>query len=355
MTPRQQLPRAALALTKRFEGYRRTAARLPDGRWMLGYGHTLSAREGAEVSEADAEALLIYDLMRVEAALRDLIFSPLSANEAAALTAFAFAIGVEAFAGSEVLKLVNAGEHVRAAYAIEQWRRAEIGGEMLLVDALVRRRAAEKLLFLTPPDGAWPVAPAALLRARPDRELRGEAPVGPAVAIGVSLDEAEAALRLEPQENAVMAAAEAVTARLQALFPEAVPEPAQESAPDEAAPLEDEPQPVRDDLAMPAPPGAEEPMPRLVQEEAPRYEFAAAPAARVVEPDGGPLVIFALTLLGLAFFAGGIFWALNARPGPEGGVFTPLLVGWLAGVAGIGFVAAAVFMLLQRIGRELRH
>ena len=56
MTPRHQVSRTAIELIKRFEGYRRKAAQLPDGRWTIGYGHTLTAREGAEVSEANAEA-----------------------------------------------------------------------------------------------------------------------------------------------------------------------------------------------------------------------------------------------------------------------------------------------------------
>ena len=54
MKPRQQASRAALDLIERFEGYRRSAARLEDGRWTIGYGHTKTARPGAEVSEADA-------------------------------------------------------------------------------------------------------------------------------------------------------------------------------------------------------------------------------------------------------------------------------------------------------------
>jgi GH24 family phage-related lysozyme (muramidase) len=63
MKPRHQISRAAIDLIKRFEGYRAKAARLADGRWTIGYGHTLTAREGAEVSERDAEALLLYDLI----------------------------------------------------------------------------------------------------------------------------------------------------------------------------------------------------------------------------------------------------------------------------------------------------
>ena len=37
------------------------------------------------------------------------------------------------------------------------------------------------------------------------------------------------------------------------------------------------------------------------------------------------LVLF--VLMGVPFFAGGVFWALNARPAVQPAVFTPLLVG----------------------------
>ena len=50
MKPRHQVTRTAVDLIKRFEGYRQKAAQLPDGRWTVGYGHTLTAREGASVS-----------------------------------------------------------------------------------------------------------------------------------------------------------------------------------------------------------------------------------------------------------------------------------------------------------------
>ena len=66
----------------------------------------------------------------------------------------------------------------------------------------------------------------------------------------------------------------------------------------------------------------------------------------------GALGVVVLTFMGLAFLGGGVFWALNAPADPTGGLFTPLLVGWLAGVAGVGFIAAAIFMLLQRIARN---
>ncbi|MDB5446740.1 MAG: lysozyme family protein, partial [Phenylobacterium sp.] len=159
MTPRLQVSRAAIELIERFEGYRRKAARLPDGRWTIGYGHTLTAREGAEVSEADAEALLLYDLIGVAHSVDELTYAPLTQNQFDALCAFAFSVGPDAFRGSDVLKRVNEGAFTQAAFALELWRKAEFEGERIVIDALVRRRAAEKLLFLTPPNDAWRAVP----------------------------------------------------------------------------------------------------------------------------------------------------------------------------------------------------
>ena len=65
MTPHPRLSGAGIELVKRFEGFRPRALRLDGGGWTIGYGHTASAREGAQVTEAEGEALLIYDLDRV--------------------------------------------------------------------------------------------------------------------------------------------------------------------------------------------------------------------------------------------------------------------------------------------------
>ena len=141
MLSRHRVSRAAIELIKRFEGYRRHAAQLPDGRWTIGYGHTLTAREGAEVSESDAEALLVYDLISVQHAVNENVYAPLSQNEFDALSSFAFNIGLDNFRRSQVLKRLNAGAAVQAACAMELWRKADFEGERIVVDTLVRRRA----------------------------------------------------------------------------------------------------------------------------------------------------------------------------------------------------------------------
>ena len=97
MKPRHQVSRAAIELIKRFEGYRAPGRRSsPTGAGRSAMATPLTAREGAEVSEADAEALLLYDLIAVAHAVNELVFAPLTQNQFDALVSFAFNIGLDA-------------------------------------------------------------------------------------------------------------------------------------------------------------------------------------------------------------------------------------------------------------------
>jgi lysozyme len=227
---RQRISRSGLELIKGFEGFRRRSARLPAGRFVVGYGHIRSAREGVEVSEADAEALLRYDLLPVEAAMNEWTFAPLTQNQFDALCSFAFSIGIKTFRRSDVLRRINEGAMLQAAAALEMWRRVELDGEGVIVDALVRRRAAEKALFLKPADGHVP-APSAVLRSRIDFAGYGALPRRRPEEVETPLDGAEAvAVRSAPEApdapevdwSAPQAAAAAVSARLTALLDDEV-------------------------------------------------------------------------------------------------------------------------------------
>jgi len=256
MRPRYRVSRTAIELIKRFEGYRRKAARLPDGRWTIGYGHTLTAREGAEVSEEDAEALLIYDLIAVAHVVNENVFTPLTQNQFDALVSFAFNLGTDAFRSSQVLARLNAGEPLQAACAMELWRKTEFQGGRIVLDALVRRRAAEKALFLTPPGEAWPTAPSPVLRPLLDLDalnlIPGERPTElvadldcETVQIGREGEAPAEPQAEEPEPGAVVrAAAEAVTARLQAIYPEGDAEPRPDPRSDR--PSEPPPEPIRE-------------------------------------------------------------------------------------------------------------
>lgn len=422
MLSRHRVSRAALELIKRFEGYRRHAAQLPDGRWMIGYGHTLTARAGAEVSEPDAEALLVYDLISVQHTVNENVFAPLSQNQFDALCSFAFNIGLDNFRRSQVLKRLNAGAAVQAACAMELWRKADFEGERIVVDTLVRRRAAEKSLFLTPPSGDFAPAPSPLIRPAIDLDALDLVPLRRPVELETGLDGDQVTLRREatleeagfvapPPEPtpeplpAVTAAAEAVSARLETLFPDpgeepvdlADAEPMAEPRPQAdfgppitphlGPPSQQEPEPETGPAAVPeevAPPEPElgeptvedaavfEPEPVSIldaeldipraplqpEAPAPMLESGPAPfipARRRAAPraqEASVLWDLVLALSGLAFFGFGIFWGLNARAGAAGGLVTPLMVAWPAGVSGILLVVVAVFRLLQRLGRE---
>lgn len=159
--------RVAFDLIASFEGYRARAARAPDGQWTLGFGHTATAREGLTVTRNEAEDLLRWDLLPIEDTLRQVALMPLSQNQFDALVSFAFNIGLENFKTSDTLRSLNQGQPVAAAIAMHAWRRAHVNGQVLTIDALVRRRAAESALFLET-SGARPAAPTSVIRPQID-------------------------------------------------------------------------------------------------------------------------------------------------------------------------------------------
>jgi len=194
--------RAALDLIASFEGFRARAAKTPDGRWTLGFGHVATAREGLSVSRAEAEDLLRWDLRPVEDLVRQSALTPLNQNQFDALVSFAFNIGVTNFATSDVLRYLNQGQPIAAALAMHAWRRAGVNGRVLVIDALVRRRAAEAALFLEPL-GPRPAAPSSVLSPEIDytAALLSHASDPRDVTLGVAAD--GATIATDPSESRV--------------------------------------------------------------------------------------------------------------------------------------------------------
>lgn len=155
--PRLKVSREGIVLIKSFEGFRPRAVQGEDGRWIVGYGHTASAREGAAVGEQDAELLLQYDLLPVARALNEQVSAPLNQHQFDALASFAVSVGVERFLASDVMRRLNEGHAGEAADALIGWP------EHAAPDTRLRRRAAERALFVADP--ASPVHLADLLAA----------------------------------------------------------------------------------------------------------------------------------------------------------------------------------------------
>jgi len=137
-----------LALVKRYEGFRAEALTLADGRVIVGYGHLQAVAPRAPLCEVEAEALLKQDLAAIEAAIASRVLAPLTQAQFDALASFVFSIGVDAFVKSDVLRRLNAGEPIAAACAMDAWRKSRVNGEPQVLDALVRRRSAERAMFL---------------------------------------------------------------------------------------------------------------------------------------------------------------------------------------------------------------
>ena len=143
-----------LNLIKGYEGLRMAAHYAPNEQWTVGYGHTSSARHGMSVTEGDAERLLRDDVKPIEQLISDTVRAPLNQNEHDALTSLIFNIGEENWKRSTVLRKLNAGDKIGAANAFEMWTKAFVNNELVSLDGLVRRRAAEKSLFLMPTDAS---------------------------------------------------------------------------------------------------------------------------------------------------------------------------------------------------------
>ncbi|MEZ5324225.1 MAG: lysozyme [Verrucomicrobiales bacterium] len=127
-----------------------TAYRDAVGVWTIGYGHTGkthndgSVRKGLVIDEQKADELLSADLQYFADKVKQLVKVELNANQFAALVAFAFNLGEGNLASSTLLRRLNAGRYDEAA---EQFGRWVYAGKTKL-QGLVRRRVAEKLLFL---------------------------------------------------------------------------------------------------------------------------------------------------------------------------------------------------------------
>jgi len=149
---------AGLKLIKEFEGLRLTTYTCAAGVLTIGYGSTgPHATPGKTITEAEAEALLLKDLVRFETGVSELITKPLSQGQFDALVSFCFNLGCGALEESTLRRRLNAGEDPNAVFPQELPKWVKAGGQTL--PGLVRRREAEVKLA-TSGGSAAPAAPA---------------------------------------------------------------------------------------------------------------------------------------------------------------------------------------------------
>ena len=137
-----------LKLIKAFEGYRPVDRELITGQRIVGYGHRLYSEDAVMMNKGEAETALRSDLEPFEDMINSEVHAPISQSQFDALCSFAFNIGPKAFLQSDTLRALNNGRPLDAANGLDIWRKSEIAGKTYVVDALMRRRTAEKALFL---------------------------------------------------------------------------------------------------------------------------------------------------------------------------------------------------------------
>jgi GH24 family phage-related lysozyme (muramidase) len=145
-----EISNMGLKLIKAYEGYRPVDRTLVSGQRVVGYGHRLSSEEAVILTKPEAEELLKDDLAPFIDMINENVHAPLSQSQFDALVSFAYNIGPKAFLKSDTLRALNNGRPLDAANGFDIWRKSEIDGKTYVVDALMRRRTAEKALFLRP-------------------------------------------------------------------------------------------------------------------------------------------------------------------------------------------------------------
>lgn len=138
--------RAGLGLIKTFEGCRLQAYKCPAGVWTIGYGRTTDVKPGDTCTQEQADQWLAEEYDAFEREVLNLIKVPLTENQLGALVSFTYNLGARSLKESTLRRLLNDGGYEGAAGQFARWNRA--GGRVL--KGLVRRRAAEMELFLTP-------------------------------------------------------------------------------------------------------------------------------------------------------------------------------------------------------------
>ena len=149
-----EVPKAAIDLAKRFEGFERKVKRgieitaipyiCPAGFWTIGYGHFCDPKH-PPITEAEAEAYLARDLQTALAAT--LRYCPVLATEPesriAAIVDFTFNLGAGRLQTSTLRRRINQRDWGAAATELRRW---VYGGGKVLPGLFARREAEISLL-----------------------------------------------------------------------------------------------------------------------------------------------------------------------------------------------------------------
>lgn len=139
------ISKKGIDLIKSFEECRLIAYKCPANVWTIGYGHTGSeVHAGLKITQEQADETLEHDLKKFCKGICSLIKVEVTQNQFDAIVCLTFNIGIGAFGGSTLLRLLNEKKYFEAAQQFDRW--VYVGKKKS--DGLIRRRKIEKDLFL---------------------------------------------------------------------------------------------------------------------------------------------------------------------------------------------------------------
>lgn len=133
-----------------FEGYKAKSYLCPASVVTIGWGSTMytdgrKIKLGDTINEDQAEILLMWELKNKSIALHGL---NLNQNQFDSLLSFVYNLGIGAFAKSTLKKkiLLNPND-VTIKDEFMKWNKARVGGELMELKGLTRRREAEAEMY----------------------------------------------------------------------------------------------------------------------------------------------------------------------------------------------------------------
>ena len=138
-----EISKEGIALIKKFEGCELKAYRCAANVLTIGYGHTKDVTEDMEITQEEAETMLIHELMDYCNYVDMYVEVPLEQHQFDSLVSWTYNLGPTNLKSSTLLKVLNDKDYEGVPAQIKRWNKAN--GEVK--QGLIRRREAEALMF----------------------------------------------------------------------------------------------------------------------------------------------------------------------------------------------------------------
>ena len=156
MTPAQRraaVVALAAAIAVPAEGLRQTAYRDPPGIWTICFGTTLGVKQGDRRTIEECRAFLMRDMLESVATVERCSKVTLGINQTAAFADAVYNLGPKVVCDtkrSTLARKLQAGDVTGACNELPRWDKANMGGVMVALPGLTKRRAVERETCLKP-------------------------------------------------------------------------------------------------------------------------------------------------------------------------------------------------------------